>query len=235
MYIEFLNKTSKLIFCDGEGYRCQITPSRTGADRDGDYSYNAVYCLSGDMYSQLREVLSQLPENPWEIEDEGTAAMVNAICSPAPLVRPTPFTNEKPFAVCTFTFADSPLSGEFVSEDFATAVLQLYKSIGKPTPKTFPRASLATVEFKETTVSTRDRQRSHGSKLTALFGETEKPAETEKLKQEIGETEESAETNPWLGKSVTQIKKALTEAEVEIPATATTKAALAALALAELG
>ena len=168
MFIEFLNKVRKFVYADGDGYRCQITPSRT--TDSGNYTYNAVYAVSGEIYDVLRQALPTLPEFPWDIVDEKMAGIVNAICSPAPDVRTNPYSNESPFGICTFEIADSPLKGQYVSTDFAIAVEELYKLLGKPTPESFPRCKLATVEFKATVVSNRDRSRDRSTSLANLFG-----------------------------------------------------------------
>lgn len=167
-----------MVWADGDGYRCQITPSAT---EDGQHTYNAVYAASGELYDLLRTQIPTLPEDIMDITDEKQAALINAICSPAPLVRDVPFANETPFGICTFVIAESPLTGTYVSTDFAAAVEELYEQLGLDVPEVFPRLKLNTIEFRATTVSVRDSTRKMTSNLKGLFG-NQKKAKTEKRK-----------------------------------------------------
>lgn len=248
---QLLSYKDKPVFPRDGGFTCDVSESVVSEERDnaGAYTYSATNAYNAECFTLVATMLGypecNTPAQLAEYLDDDQCQMVSDIISPSPLVRTTKIDDQSPQALCTFREVQSIVIAEkqsdLLSENFATAVLSLCKTANVPTeklPKRFPRLKCNGLKFVGISKSTRDinvqKVGTNYAELLKSFGiapvQPEKPAEIK------AETEKSAGAeNPWLKKSVAEIKQALTEAAIKIPATTTTKAALAELAFSELG
>lgn len=248
---QLLSYKDKPVYSRDGGFTCDVTESLVSDNRDnaGNYTYSATNAYNAECFNLVSTMLGH-PEctTPAQLAEHLTdeqCKMVSDIISPSAHVRTTRYDDQSPQALCTFREVQSIViaekQGDLLSENFATAVLNLCKAANVPTaalPKRFPRLKCNGVKFIGITKSARDidtqKTSTNYAELLKSFGiapvQPEKPAEIK------AETEKSADAeNPWLKKSVAEIKQALTDAAIKIPATTTTKAALAELAFSELG
>lgn len=238
---QLLSYKDKPVYPRDGGFTCDVTESvvSNGRDNAGNYTYSATNAYNAECFNLVTTMLGHpectTPAQLAEHLDDDQCQMVSDIISPSAHVRTTRYDDQSSQALCTFREVQSIVIAEkqsdLLSENFATAVLNLCKAAGVDAtalPKRFPRLKCNGVKFVSITKSARDidiqKSGTNYADLLKSFGL--KPVQQQQMHQQ---------PNPWFGKTVVEIKAALTNAGVNIPATTTTKNALAELALAELG
>lgn len=242
---QLLSYKDKPVYPRDGGFTCDVTESVVGQGRDnaGAYTYSATNAYNAECFNLVATMLGHpectTPAQLAEYLNDDQCEMVSDIISPSAHVRTTRYDDQSAQALCTFREVQSIVIAEkqsdLLSENFATAVLNLCKAANVPAerlPKRFPRLKCNGIKFVSIAKSTRDfdtqKTGTNYADLLKSFGLTP-------VQQTHQTPPPQNQTNPWLNSTVAEIKKALTDAGINIPTTMTLKPDLAALALAELG
>lgn len=166
---QLLSYKDKPVYSRDGGFTCDVTESLVSDNRDnaGNYTYSATNAYNAECFNLVSTMLGH-PEctTPAQLAEHLTdeqCKMVSDIISPSAHVRTTRYDDQSPQALCTFREVQSIViaekQGDLLSENFATAVLNLCKAANVPTaalPKRFPRLKCNGVKFIGITKSARD-------------------------------------------------------------------------------